>query len=335
MLAASLAWRSSCRVRRTASARPDLFTGRPAVVAAAEARRGRATRWAAGPDRPDRRPRPRPPHRAQSPDRTTPGRPPPPPRSAAGRRSRSAPPGPGSRTACAGPWPRRSWPADLNPSPDEWQTTADQRRPERRVHGHRAEDPDSCTFGNRKGPEIIVYGDSIGFPLLATVEKAYGKTLQGARHDQDRLRRQRRRRRLRQGRVGGPLRQPPADGARLRAPGEAEGPHHDRDLLVGGAAQVGAPRARRRKEWLAADQEFVDSVRRRHGRHRRPSMPGVAFLDCYRPGGSPGRCTTGIRPGGPDSRRCLSCTCTYCCIASPGPPGRDPGRAALGRAPGR
>ena len=69
-----------------------------------------------------------------------------------------------------------SWPADLNPSPDQWQTTADQRAAMSACVATDAEDPESCTFGNRSGPEIIVYGDSIGFPLLATVEKAYGKT---------------------------------------------------------------------------------------------------------------------------------------------------------------
>ena len=28
----------------------------------------------------------------------------------------------------------------------------------------KASNPDSCTFGNPKGPEIIVYGDSLGQP---------------------------------------------------------------------------------------------------------------------------------------------------------------------------
>ena len=50
------------------------------------------------------------------------------------------------------------------------------------------------------------------------------------------------------------------------------------------------------REWLAADQELVDAVQASVGSVVivAPSMPGVAFLDCYRPGGSPRRCVTGI-----------------------------------------
>ena len=193
-----------------------------------------------------------------------------------GPRSPWAPPAPGCRTACARPSPRPRGPPTSTRHPTSGRPPPDQRKAMSACTATDAEDPDSCTFGNRKGPEIIVFGDSIGFPLLATVEKAYGSDVQGARHDQDRLRGQRRRRRLRQGRVGGPLRQPPADGARLRAAGEAEGPHHDRDLLVGGAPQlgcqglgVGQGMARRRP-----GVRRLGAAQRRLGRHRRPVDAG-------------------------------------------------------------
>src|SRR6478672_4367556 len=44
-----------------------------------------------------------------------------------------------------------SWPADLNPSPDQWETTADQRAAMSACAATDAADPESCTFGNRKG----------------------------------------------------------------------------------------------------------------------------------------------------------------------------------------
>ena len=49
-------------------------------------------------------------------------------------------------------------------------------------------------------------------------------------------------------------------------------------------------------EWTAADQGLVDQVRDGVGHVVivSPSIPGVAFLDCYRAGGSPSRCVTGI-----------------------------------------
>jgi hypothetical protein len=159
-----------------------------------------------------------------------------------------------------------------------------------------AEDPESCTFGNRSGPEIIVYGDSIGFPLLATVEKAYGKTYKvrgmtkiacavngvDANYGKDEW--------------AVPCvnhRKMVLDYVRRVKP----------KVLIMTETYSWAVRLKSRakgtasaKEWLAADQAFVDSVRGSVGTVVivAPSMPGVAFLDCYRPGASPGRCVTGI-----------------------------------------
>ena len=189
-----------------------------------------------------------------------------------------------------------SWPADLNPSPDQWQTTADQRAAMSACVATDAEDPESCTFGNRSGPEIIVYGDSIGFPLLATVEKAYGKTYKvrgmtkiacavngvDANYGKDEW--------------AVPCvnhRKMVLDYVRRVKP----------KVLIMTETYSWAVRLKSRakgtasaKEWLAADQAFVDSVRGSVGTVVivAPSMPGVAFLDCYRPGASPGRCVTGI-----------------------------------------
>ena len=189
-----------------------------------------------------------------------------------------------------------SWPADLNPSPDEWQTTADQREAMSACTATDAEDPDSCTFGKRSGPEIIVYGDSIGFPLLATVEKAYGKKYK----------------------VRGMT--------KIACAVNGVDANYGKDdwaipcvnhrkmvldyvkrvkpkVLIMTETYSWAVRLKSRakgaasaKEWLAADQAFVDSVRGSVGTVVivAPSMPGVAFLDCYRPSGSPGRCVTGI-----------------------------------------
>jgi peptidoglycan/LPS O-acetylase OafA/YrhL len=189
-----------------------------------------------------------------------------------------------------------SWPSDLNPSPDAWQTMADPRMSTGACTATRASDPNSCTFGNRKGPEIIVYGDSIGIPLLATVVKAYGSTykvrgmtkigcavngvdanfgkdewaIPCVRHRQmvlDYVRRVKPKVLI--------MTETYSWAVRLKSKAK-------------GAASA--------KEWLAADQAFVDSVRDSVGSVVivAPSMPGVAFLDCYRPGGSPRRCVTGI-----------------------------------------
>ncbi len=189
-----------------------------------------------------------------------------------------------------------SWPADLNPSPSEWQTTADQRTAMRACAATDAFDPNSCTFGNRNGPEIIVYGDSLGFPLLATVEKAYGKkykirgmtkiacAVNGVNADF--------------GRDEWAIpcinhRKMTLDYIRKAKPAVfimIETYSWAVRLKSNAKGQASA------KEWLAADQKFVDQIKGSVGKVvlMGPSMPGVAFLDCYRPGGSPGRCVTGI-----------------------------------------
>ncbi len=189
-----------------------------------------------------------------------------------------------------------SWPANLNPSPDEWQTTADQRKAMSACTATDADDPDSCTFGNRKGPEIIVFGDSIGFPLLATVEKAYGAEFK----------------------VRGMTKIACAVNGVDADFGKDEWAVpcvNHRQMVLDYVRRVkpqvlimtetyswavrlksGAKGSASAREWLAADQAFVDAVQASVGSVVivAPSMPGVAFLDCYRPGGSPRRCVTGI-----------------------------------------
>jgi hypothetical protein len=157
-------------------------------------------------------------------------------------------------------------------------------------------DPESCTFGNRNGPEIIVYGDSLGFPLLATVEKAYGKkykirgmtkiacAVNGVNADF--------------GRDEWAIpcinhRTMTLDYIRKAKPAVfimIETYSWAVRLKSGAKGQASA------REWLAADQKLVDQVKGSVGKVVLvgASMPGVAFLDCYRPGGSPRRCVTGI-----------------------------------------
>ncbi|WP_185747395.1 acyltransferase family protein [Humibacillus xanthopallidus] len=189
-----------------------------------------------------------------------------------------------------------SWPSDLNPSPDAWQTMADPRMSTGACTATRASDPESCTFGNRKGPEIIVYGDSIGIPLLATVVKAYGSTYKVRGMTK----------------IGCAVNGVDADFGKDEW---AIPCVRHRQMVLDYVRRVkpkvlimtetyswavrlksGAKGSASAQEWLAADQAFVSSVRGSVGSVVivAPSMPGVAFLDCYRPGGSPRRCVTGI-----------------------------------------
>jgi peptidoglycan/LPS O-acetylase OafA/YrhL len=189
-----------------------------------------------------------------------------------------------------------SWPANLNPSPSQWQTTADQRSAMKACVATDASDPESCTFGNRAGPEIIVYGDSLGFPLLATVEKAYGRDYKVRGMTK----------------IGCAVNGVDADfgkdewavpcvnhrkmtlayvkKARPKVFMMIETYSWAVRLKSGAKGQASA------KEWLAADQELVEAVRPYVGKVVivGASMPGVAFLDCYRAGGSPRRCVTGV-----------------------------------------
>jgi peptidoglycan/LPS O-acetylase OafA/YrhL len=189
-----------------------------------------------------------------------------------------------------------SWPANLNPSPDEWSSTANRTAEQSGCTATDAEDPDSCTFGNRRGPEIIVYGDSLGIPLLATVEEAYGKkhkirgmtkiacAVNGVDAD------------FGKDEWAIPCvnhREMVVDYVRKAKPAVLIMVETYAWALRLKSEANGAANAR---EWLRADQRFIDSVKKHVGKVvvLAPSMPGVAFLDCYRPGGSPQRCTTGI-----------------------------------------
>ncbi|MEP6631967.1 MAG: acyltransferase family protein [Lapillicoccus sp.] len=190
----------------------------------------------------------------------------------------------------------RSWPADLTPSVDQWATTQDKGPGMAACVATVPKNPTSCTFGNPDGPEIDVFGDSLGIPLLAAVVAAYG-------HDY---------------RVRGMTKIACAVNGVDADFGKDEWAvpcvNHRRAVIdhikaakpalvmmvetyawatklkskaTGDAAAA---------EWRAADQAFVDEVTGSAGRVVivSPSIPGVAFVDCYRPGGSPGRCVTGI-----------------------------------------
>lgn len=189
-----------------------------------------------------------------------------------------------------------TWPRNLNPSPDDWSSTAHRHAEQRGCTATDAEDPDSCTFGNRKGPEIVVYGDSLGIPLLTTVVEAYGDThkvrgmtkiacaVNGVDAD------------FGKDEWAIPCvdhREMVVDYVRRARPAVLIMVESYAWALRLKSGSTGSANAR---EWLRADQAFIDSVKGRVGTVvvLSPSMPGVAFLDCYRPGGSPQRCTTGI-----------------------------------------
>ncbi|MDV3221299.1 acyltransferase family protein [Intrasporangium sp.] len=190
----------------------------------------------------------------------------------------------------------RSWPRNLNPSPDDWSSTAHRQAEQRGCTATDAEDPDSCTFGNRKGPEVVVYGDSLGVPLLTTVVEAYGDThkvrgmtkiacaVNGVDAD------------FGKDEWAIPCvnhREMVVDYVRRARPAVLIMVESYAWALRLKSGSTGSANAR---EWLRADQDFIDSVKGRAGKVvvLSPSIPGVAFLDCYRPGGSPQRCTTGI-----------------------------------------
>ncbi|HET7280206.1 MAG TPA: acyltransferase family protein [Dermatophilaceae bacterium] len=196
-----------------------------------------------------------------------------------------------SRALAAG-----SWPADLNPSTDQWQTTGNRLAESKGCVASDASDPASCTFGNPSGPEIIVYGDSLGIPLLATVVAAYGKHYKirgmtklacavngvNANFGQDDW-------------------AIPCVRHRKMTVAYVKKVKPVALIMVENYAwslklRSGASGRAAGREWLKADQAFVNSVKSSvdHVVILGPSMPGVAFLDCYRPGGSPGRCVTGI-----------------------------------------
>ena len=274
-------------VSGAATARPDLFTGSSDVVVAGEDSTGAVP----APD--ETTPLPTPTPSTPTPTTSTPTPKPTPtgwqpiPLGATGTRLQN-----GLRGALAS----SSWPDDLNPSPSQWETTADQRDAMAACVATDASDPDSCTFGNRKGPEIIVFGDSLGFPLLATVEKAYGKThkIRGMT------------------KIGCAVNGVDADfGKDEWAVPCVNHRKMTLDYVKKAKPEVfmmietyswavrlksGARGQASAKEWLAADQKLVDAVKPYVGKVVivGASMPGVAFLDCYRPGGSPRRCVTGV-----------------------------------------
>ena len=65
-----------------------------------------------------------------------------------------------------------AWPADLTPG-----TTPEAANPwpgASACQSTKVADPTSCTYGNANGPELVVWGDSVGGNLLAAVEGAFG-----------------------------------------------------------------------------------------------------------------------------------------------------------------
>ena len=200
------------------------------------------------------------------------------------------------RDGLAGALAARSFPADLTPKPDQWATTADQSAAMKACVATVASNPRSCTFGNPDGPEIDVVGDSLGLPLLAAVVAAYGKDY----------------------RVRGLTKIACAVNGVDANYGKDEWAVpcvNHRAMVLDYVAKTRpaavlvietyawATRLKSKAsgeaaaaEWTRADQAFADALRAgtSHVVFISPSIPGVAFLDCYRAGGSPSRCVTGI-----------------------------------------
>ena len=189
-----------------------------------------------------------------------------------------------------------SWPSVVDPPLDQFWLTGNRDPAYKACVATVASDPGSCTFGRRNGPEIDVYGDSLGINLLKTVVTAYGTdhevrgltklacAVNGVDADFGKDEWAIPCVRHREATIAYVRRARPevlimvenyAWSLRLKshATGEAAG-----------------------REWQAADQAFVQAVRPyvRHVVIVSPSISGVGFMDCYRPGGSPQRCVTGI-----------------------------------------
>ena len=159
-----------------------------------------------------------------------------------------------------------------------------------------ASNPRSCTFGNPNGPEIDVVGDSLGLPLLAAVVAAYGKDYKvrgltkiacgvngvDANYGKDEW-------------------AVPCVEHRAMVLDHVAKTRPAAVLVIETYAwatrlKSKASGAAAAAEWTRADQAFADALRAgtNHVVFVSPSIPGVAFLDCYRAGGSPSRCVTGI-----------------------------------------
>ncbi len=191
------------------------------------------------------------------------------------------------------------WPARLAPDPANWGSRGDPLS----VSGKGcsatvASDPSSCTFGNPAGPEIVVYGDSLGVAILPAFVEAFGAdykvrgltkmacAVNGADAD------------FGQDDWAIPCtRHREAVVAYVRSARPA--------VLVMVQTYAWATKLKSKatgaaaaREWQVTDERFVASVKEHVGAVviLGPSIPGVAFADCYRPSGSPRACTTGIPP---------------------------------------
>ncbi|HEU5241135.1 MAG TPA: acyltransferase family protein, partial [Ornithinibacter sp.] len=189
-----------------------------------------------------------------------------------------------------------SFPADLTPKPDQWATTADQSAAMKPCVATVASNPTSCTFGNPNGPEIDVVGDSLGLPQLAAVVAAYGKDYK----------------------IRGLTKIACAVNGVDANYGKDEWATpcvNHRKMVIDYVAKARpaavlvietyawATRLKSKAtgdaladEWIRADEAFTQALRQGtdHVVFVSASIPGVAFLDCYRAGGSPSRCVTGI-----------------------------------------
>ncbi|WP_158607627.1 acyltransferase family protein [Flexivirga caeni] len=159
-------------------------------------------------------------------------------------------------------------------------------------------DPHACTFGNPHGPEIDVYGDSMGDNLLGAAVAGLGSTYK----------------------VRGLIKLACAVNGVNANFGEdawAIPCVNHREAVIRYVKQArpqvlimvetytwilklkdGSQGARAAAEWQAADQRFVDTIRPyvKHIVIVTPSISGVGPADCYRPGGAPSQCVVGIPP---------------------------------------
>ncbi len=189
-----------------------------------------------------------------------------------------------------------SWPGDVNPPLDRFWLTGNSDPAYKACVATVASDPGSCTFGKRNGPEIVVYGDSLGINLLRTVVTTYGAdhkvrgltklacAVNGVDAD-----------------FGKDEWAIPCVRHREATIAYVRRAKPEVLVMVENYAwslklKSGAKGEAAGREWQAADQAFVRAVSGsvKHVVIVTPSISGVGINDCYRAGGSPRRCVTGI-----------------------------------------
>lgn len=188
-----------------------------------------------------------------------------------------------------------SWDGVSDPSPTDPQA-GNNRTAEFAPCGHTdIADPESCTFGNRQGPEVDVVGSSIAMNRINTVVAALGKDyrVRGLTHESCSM-------------IDG-ITFPDAGWAKPcldqgRKAVEYVKAHRPALVVFAdslswpGRLSSGAKGEAAAREWAQRVSSFLGQMKPYAGQIVVLSPPPVTgnVADCYRPSGSPSRCTSGI-----------------------------------------